>query len=77
MRHRADSLPAAELRRRDDDFVRQLEIVRRRFASHDGVEQVLTFVFDPAQEAELTPERRAQVERLRRVGYAVFRWKRR
>lgn len=74
---RPGTVSAAELQRRDEEFVRQLELVRRRFANHDGVAQMLAFVFDPAQEAKIAPEWQPQMERLRRVGYGVFRWKRR
>lgn len=74
---RPGTVPPAELERRDQEFLAQLAIVRGRFAEHDGVDQILMLIFDPAQEADLAPEWRAQVERLRRVGYAMFRWKRR
>jgi hypothetical protein len=68
---------AAERERWDREFVDELTIVRSRFMASDGVAQILVMVFDPAHEAELAPEWKPEVERLRRVGYAVFRWKHR
>jgi len=67
----------AEDARWADEFVAQLAVVRRRFGSHDQVQQITTAIFDPKHEAELDPVWIPHVERLRRVGYATFRWKRR
>ena len=68
--------PDAEARW-ERDFLEQLRMVRARFGRDHGVSQLLSMVFDPAQEADLEPVWKPHVEKLRRVGYAVFRWKQR
>jgi hypothetical protein len=70
-------LSPEEEARWEHEFVEQLRLVRARFASDKGLPQVLEMIFDPAQEAELLPVWKPHVERLRRVGYGVFRWKQR
>jgi hypothetical protein len=74
---RPGTLPADAEARWERDFVEQLAVVRRRFGSDREVTQVLAMVFDPSQEAEVDSTWRPHIARLRRVGYAVFRWKRR
>jgi hypothetical protein len=75
--HRPGELPPAEEARWEQEFLRELAVVRARFAAHDGVPQVLGMIFDPAQERELDAVWRPHVAKLRRVGFAVFRWKQR
>lgn len=75
--HRPGELSAADEERWEHAFVQELALVRRNFADQDGVTQVLAMVFDPAQEASLDSVWRPHVAKLRRVGYAVFRWKQR
>ena len=59
-------------------FLAQLQVVRTRFGRVPIVPRVLAFVFDPKQEAGMTtPEQKAELPKLRRVGYAIFRWKQR
>jgi len=53
----------------------ELGIVRTRFGNEPGVHETLDFVFDPALEAQVAPEWRPYIPKLRRIGYAVFRWK--
>lgn len=74
---RPGSTSAADVDRWDKAFGDELAIVRQRFASYDGVAVTLALIFDPAQEAEVDSIWRSQLPRLRRVGYAVFRWKQR
>ena len=74
---RPGTLPAAEEARWERAFTAELAAVRQRFASYDGVQQTLSMVFDPAQEADVDSTWRPYLARLRRVGYAVFRWKQR
>jgi hypothetical protein len=78
MTHRPPGdLASTEEARWERAFLDELAVVRSRFAADDGVAQVLAMVFDRTQESTLEPEARAQLTRLRRVGYAVFRWKQR
>ena len=69
--------PASDVARWDREFIDQLAIVRQRFSGERDVETILRFIFDPAQEADVEPAWRGELPRLRRIGYAVFRWKRR
>ena len=71
------SRSAAEVDRWDRAFIDQLAVARSRFGTHPDVVTMLEMIFDPSQEAEVTSEWRADLPRLRRIGYAVFRWKRR
>ena len=59
------------------EFLAELDIVRARFLGDSDVARILSAIFHPSHEAELDAESRKQVERLRRVGFAFFRWKRR
>lgn len=63
--------------RLESEFLKQLSLVRARFAGHRGVTKLLDMMFDPAEEAAVNPAWRPHIEKLRRVGYGVFRWKRR
>ena len=74
---RPGELPAAEEARWEREFLEELAIVRDRFAAADGVAKILGLIFDPAHESELSPEWQPHLEKLRRVGYATFRWKQR
>lgn len=74
---RPGTLPPAEEARWERAFLEELAVVRRRFATADGVAQVLAFVFDPSQEAQVDTVWRPHLAKLRRVGYGVFRWKQR
>ena len=74
---RPGTLPPAEEARWERAFVDELAVIRRRFASYDGVPQILAMVFNPAQEADVDSVWRPHLAKLRRVGYAVFRWKQR
>jgi hypothetical protein len=58
-------------------FLDELALVRARFADDPAVQKMLGMVFDPKGEATLAPAWRPYVAKLRRVGYGVFRWKRR
>jgi hypothetical protein len=75
--NRPGTLSDAERDRWDAAFVEQLGIVRSRFAADSDVSGMLEMIFDPAQEASVTDAWRSELPRLRRIGYAVFRWKRR
>ena len=78
MTHRPPGeLPEAAEARWERDFLQQLALVRARFARDESVARMLTIMFDPAQESELGPLWKPHLAKLRRVGYAVFRWKRR
>jgi hypothetical protein len=78
MTHRPPGkLPAEEEARWEREFLEELAIVEDRFAADGGVAQLLGFIFDPALEAKLDPAWQPHREKLRRVGYATFRWKRR
>jgi hypothetical protein len=68
---------AATEERWEREFVEQLQLVRSRFAGEAGVQQILAMVFDAAQEDRLEPVWQPHVAKLRRIGYAVFRWKQR
>jgi hypothetical protein len=74
---RPGELPAAEEARWERAFLEQLREVRARFARDERVAQILRMLFDPAHEAELQPDWKPHVAKLRRIGYAVFRWKQR
>lgn len=78
MTHRRPGELSADAEARwERDFLEQLRLVRTRFAREDDVSRLLAMVFDPAHEADLEPVWKPHVEKLRRVGYAVFRWKQR
>jgi hypothetical protein len=70
-------LPAATEAQWERDFVEQLRVVRARFGRDERVTEVLAMVFDPAQESDLDDVWKPHAAKLRRVGYAVFRWKQR
>jgi hypothetical protein len=78
MTHRrpGDLSPVAEARW-ERDFLEQLGVIRARFAREEDVTGMLEMIFDPAQETGIDSSWKAHVAKLRRVGYAVFRWKRR
>lgn len=66
-----------EQARSEKAFLDELAVVRARFMDRDGVRQILSLVFDPAQEASVNPAWQSDIPRLRRIGYGVFRWKQR
>jgi len=70
-------LSADDDARWEREFLDQLQVVRTRFGDAPIVKRILSFVFDPSEEANLSPEAKAQLPKLRRVGYAIFRWKQR
>ena len=70
---RPGELPAAEEAQWERAFLDQLALVRERFAEHPGVSTMLTVVFDPGAGVDSTWQ--PHIEKLRRVGYGVFRWK--
>jgi hypothetical protein len=74
---RPGTLTSADEARWSREFLRELAIVRARFANNEAVNQVLTMIFDPSQESQLDSIWLPHVARLRRVGYAMFRWKQR
>ena len=69
--------PGDEDVRWEREFVEELAIVRQKFATYDGVAQVLAMIFDPTLDKDTAPESQIRAEKWRRVGYAVFRWKHR
>lgn len=75
--HRPGQLSPAEDKRWEDAFVEHLAVIRTRFGAHPDVVEVLNLIFDPGHEAKLDSTWLPQVAKLRRVGYAVFRWKQR
>ena len=74
---RPGSTSSAEEARWEREFVEELALIRRRFATHDGVSDVLAMIFDPSHEAELDSLWKPHIAKFRRVGFAVFRWKQR
>jgi len=74
---RPGQLSPADEARWEREFLDELSIARSRFAQDVGVEQVLGLVFDPASEATVDSLWRPYLPKLRRVGYAAFRWKQR
>jgi hypothetical protein len=77
MTHTQAGVTDADAARWEREFLEELAIVRRDFATYDGVAQTLSMIFDPAQEKDVAPAWQPQIEKLRRVGYAIFRWKQR
>ena len=75
--NRPGELSADAEARWEREFVEQLQVVRSRFGGVAIVKRMLGFVFDPALEAKIPPESRAEIPKLRRVGFATFRWKQR
>lgn len=75
--HRPGELGAEEEKHWEEAFVAHLARIRDRFGQHPDVVQVLALIFNPAHEAELDSTWQPHVAKLRRVGYAVFRWKQR
>ena len=78
MTHRrpGELLPDAEARW-EREFLAQLEVVRTRFARDEDVARILAMIFDSAQEAAVDSTWKSHIAKMRRVGYAIFRWKRR
>jgi hypothetical protein len=72
---RPGTVTPAEDARWEEEFVRQLAIVKARFGHDSGVQEILGLVFDPRLEGELDPLWQPHAARLRRIGYAIFRWK--
>jgi hypothetical protein len=75
--HPPGQLSPADEARWEREFLDELVVVRSRFAQDPGVEQVLGLLFAPTSEATVDSLWRPYVAKLRRVGYAVFRWKQR
>jgi hypothetical protein len=75
--HRPGELSPAEEKRWEDAFLDHLALIRARFEQHPDVVEVLGLIFDPAHETELDSMWQPHIAKLRRVGYAVFRWKQR
>jgi hypothetical protein len=61
----------------ENEFVDKLALVRRRFASENDVNRMMVLVFNPSEEVKLAEQSPAALPKLRRIGYGVFRWKRR
>jgi hypothetical protein len=74
---RPGDLSPTEEARREQGFLDELALVRTAFGNDPGVRQTLDVVFDPAQEARVDVAWRPYISKLRRIGYAVFRWKER
>jgi len=75
--HRPGELSPNDEARWEQEFLNELTVVRACFGQDTGVHQVLTMVFDPASEATVDSLWRPYLARLRRIGFSVFRWKRR
>ncbi len=75
--HRPGELAPSDEERFERDFLQELAIVGSRFGRDPGVQQILTPLFDPAGEATVDSVWRPYLDKLRRVGYGVFRWKQR
>ena len=71
------ALSADEQARWESEFVEQLRVVRSHFGGTPIVARMLSLLFDPAMEAKIPAESRAEIPKLRRVGFATFRWKQR
>ena len=68
---------AADAKRWEREFLDRLAYVRSRFGEERDVQRMFAMIFNPADEAKVRPERRHQIEKLRRIGWGPFRWKRR
>ena len=68
---------ADEEKRWEDAFVEQLEVIRTRFGDRPIVQRVLSLLFTPPEEKDMTPAMRAELPKLQRVGFGIFRWKQR
>jgi len=75
--HRPGTLSSSEEQRWEHEFLDELTVVRVRFGQDSAVRQVLTLLFDPTGEANVDSLWRPYLPKLRRVGYATFRWKQR
>jgi hypothetical protein len=70
-------LSPAEEKRWEDAFVDQLRVIRTRFGDRPIVQRMLSLLFTPPEEKDMTPEMKAEIAKLQRVGFAIFRWKQR
>jgi hypothetical protein len=73
----AKDLSPDEEKRWDDAVVEQLQVIRTRFGDRPIVQRMLSLLFTPPAEKDMTPAMRAELPKLQRVGYAIFRWKQR
>lgn len=73
---RKDLSPDEE-KRWEDAFVAQLQVIRTRFGDRPVVQRMLSLLFTPPDAKDMTPEMKAELPKLQRVGYAIFRWKQR
>jgi hypothetical protein len=56
-------------------YLKQLAVIRKSFLSYPDVAETIAIVFDSANMKSVDPTWKAASEKLRRVGYATFRWK--
>jgi hypothetical protein len=59
----------------DQAFLEQLDLIRTRFSSDEAVQATIHAIFDESRAQDLSKLSKSELERQRKFGFGIFRWK--